>query len=329
MPQPDVCGYIGVNPIVCCEPGPEMIKRPTTTLPGDMKTISQRKCDEYAEAVYVENSVSFFGSQKENTCAAVVEALIVNGNNTEPREYPHMALIGYGEKNSIQYLCGGSLISERYVLSAAHCTDSGRQYGVARWARLGEYNIHSTEDEDVQNSGPEVYEIIERIDHPQYKSPRLYNDIALYKLDRDVSFNEFIRPCCLSYNPQENYHVAIATGWGHTEWGGRGSDILQKVSLNITDTRECNNSYQTSVGKQLPNGILPQSMLCAGDLLKGGDTCQGDSGGPLQILLKSPYCMYSLIGVTSFGKDCGSYSPGVYTRVSHFIPWIESIVWPS
>ena len=84
---------------------------------------------------------------------------------------------------------------------------------------MGEYNIHSTEDEDVQNSRPEVYEIIERIEHPEYRPPRLYNDIALYKLDRSVSFNAFIRPCCLSYNPEENYKVAIVTGWGHTEWG--------------------------------------------------------------------------------------------------------------
>lgn len=55
---------------------------------------------------------------------------------------------------------------------------------------------------------------------------------------------------------------------------------------------------------------------------------QGDSGGPLQIKLKYPYCMYSVIGVTSFGRKCGVQVPGVYTRVSNYVPWIESIIWP-
>ncbi|CAG2062816.1 unnamed protein product, partial [Timema podura] len=75
----------------------------------------------------------------------------------------------------------------------------------------------------------------------------------------------------------------------------------------------------------LAQGILP-SMLCAGELAGGKDTCQGDSGGPIQISNKNNHCIHYIIGVTSFGKFCaGKNAPGVYTRVSYFLPWIESI----
>lgn len=56
---------------------------------------------------------------------------------------------------------------------------------------------------------------------------------------------------------------------------------------------------------------------------------QGDSGGPLQRVLEKPYCMYSIVGVTSFGKFCAfKFTPAIYTRVSSYIDWIEKIVWP-
>jgi secreted trypsin-like serine protease len=55
---------------------------------------------------------------------------------------------------------------------------------------------------------------------------------------------------------------------------------------------------------------------------------QGDSGGPLQVKNKRISCMYTIIGVTSFGSQCGIGDPGVYTRVSKYVPWIESVVWP-
>lgn len=87
----------------------------------------------------------------------------------------------------------------------------------------------------------------------------------------------------------------------------------------------CNMTYSRG-NRKLSRGILDDSQFCAG----GGksDTCQGDQGGPVQILVKSPHCMYQIVGITSFGKAC-FIVPGVYTRVSYFVPWIEKTVWPS
>nr|CAD7261909.1 unnamed protein product [Timema shepardi] len=108
------------------------------------------------------------------------------------------------------------------------------------------------------------------------------------------------------------------------------SDILLKVSLSIIPNNQCNQLYHSeSKTNELAQGILP-SMLCAGELAGGKDTCQGDSGGPIQISNKNNRCIHYIIGVTSFGKFCaGKNAPGVYTRVSYFLPWIESIVWSS
>lgn len=85
---------------------------------------------------------------------------------------------------------------------------------LAKWARLGDYNINSIEDENFKYSSPVVYEIEQHINHPRFKLPELYNDIALYRLSKNVIFNEYIRPSCLNYNPEESYKQAIATGWG-------------------------------------------------------------------------------------------------------------------
>lgn len=118
---------------------------------------------------------------------------------------------------------------------------------------------------------------------------------------------------------------AIATGWGLIDFGADRSDDLLKVLLNIYPLTECRRFFEQT--RKIPNGIV-ESQLCAGN--RGGrqDTCQGDSGGPLQVVTPGNNCIYHVIGLTSFGKSCGlSNSPGVYTRISSYLDWIESVVW--
>lgn len=101
-----------------------------------------------------------------------------------------------------------------------------------------------------------------------------------------------------------------------------GSQLLMKVSLHIYPNEQCQKYFPNIRGME--QGVT-DAMICAGDLVGGRDTCQGDSGGPLQVVLEE-YCMYSIIGVTSFGRFCGfPNSPAIYTNVSHYIPWIESV----
>lgn len=288
-------------------------------------------CKHYEKYVWkvIKSPVSLLGEAEEEEkisfCGRVVQPLIVGGEDARPREFPHMARIGYGDKPNIAWLCGGSLISERFVLSAAHCTKPGPKK-LASWVNLGDLDISS----DVDESEPVTIRIVERIDHPGYTGKQLYHDIALYKLENDAPLGIYIRPICLNTKRIIPQPKALASGWGHTAWGGHGSARLQKVELDLVANKVCNNSYQSNIGEglELPRGIVSDYMICAGGVGKK-DTCQGDSGGPLQIPLETPYCMYAIIGVTSFGKGCATNTPGVYTNVAHYVKWIEDIVWPT
>ncbi|GJQ82099.1 putative trypsin-like serine protease [Trypoxylus dichotomus] len=187
---------------------------------------------------------------------------------------------------------------------------------------MGMINTENDEDDDVI-----VETVIKRfIKHPGYKKPSKYNDIALIELIMNVEFTPFVRPACVNTKSALEEHSAIATGFGKTDVDDEeGSQVLKKVTLDMISHDECSQFFPPRL--VMKKGLV-SSMLCAGVLKGGKDTCHGDSGGPIQIILEDPYCMYSIIGVVSFGTFCGyENSPAIYSNVSHFIPWIEEIVW--
>lgn len=190
--------------------------------------------------------------------------------------------------------------------------------GSPTYVRVGDLNHKSTTDE----AGPQTIQVAQSIPHEKYRPPYVYNDIGLLELKRQIFISEYSRPACL--NTESNVlpvHDVIATGWGRTDVLGPSSDHLLEVNLQQFTINECKKSYQP--GSQLPVGVNEESQICAGSMYEKKDTCKGDSGGPLQIKSEFP-CMHSIVGITSFGKGCGNIGvPGVYTRVSHFIDWIE------
>ncbi|XP_065208152.1 venom protease-like isoform X2 [Planococcus citri] len=248
---------------------------------------------------------------------------VVGGRASKPKEYPHMALIGYGAISAIQWLCGGSLISENFVLTAAHCVQSTA--GNPNWVRLGELDLAVSND----NARPVNYPVSQSIVHPGYHPPATYNDIALLKFRGLTAFNSYIRPICLNIFQNIPNQKVTAAGWGSTGYGEKGSSGLLSVELDMQRSELCNSLY---TGQRLPHGFNDSTMLCVGYAPGGKDTCQGDSGGPLQTSNFNAGCssvpIYKQIGIVSFGDNCAlPNTPGVYTKVSYFIPWIESIVW--
>ncbi|XP_008207491.1 serine protease snake isoform X1 [Nasonia vitripennis] len=296
---------------------------------------SQRKCKEYAELVTREEvaPVLRMGVQTNlvSECGIVETPLIVGGVKAKSNEFPHMVAVGFGKppENSssvdfeVSWECGGSIISENFVLTASHCLES-KDRGPAIRIRAGSTLLKDPEP------GYQERVVIERIKHPNYTLPARYNDIALLRLEKPLELSGAVRPACLEIEHEPVGKVAIASGFGKTAYDEAvGSNELMKVQLNYISKDDCERSYKIDIGgRQLPSGLIP-SLLCAGVMEGGKDTCQGDSGGPLQRVLSEPYCMYSLVGVTSFGKFCAfENSPAMYSRVSSYVDWIESVVWP-
>ncbi|KAF0750907.1 serine protease snake-like [Aphis craccivora] len=310
---PKICRFRGRVPIVCC---------PTTRdVPGRNST---EMCREYYSLTTRGGGTIDSGGCRTNNRVRKSLLTIVGGTKAEEMEFPHMARFGEKIKN-VEWACGGSLISDRYVLSAAHCSEIGKKTPV-KWALLGDNDIGSNEGA----ADPKIREIVERILHPNYKPPSMYNDIGLYRLSTPVKFNQFILPVCLNSEEQLTTKQAIAIGWGRTSSAGQTSNVLMKVSLDFVEQNECNRSYSSSTNPNLKFGINPSNQICAGQMEGGKDTCQGDSGGPLQIVHPEFECMYIQVGITSFGKLCGEpNAPGVYTKVSNYVSWIDSIVWPT
>ncbi|XP_065204934.1 proclotting enzyme-like [Planococcus citri] len=231
---------------------------------------------------------------------------IVGGHNAEPGEWPWMAAI----LTSGRLFCGGSLIDDIHILTAAHCVAQMNPWDVARLrVNLGDYNIKSKGD--VQHVERKVRKVVR---HRGFDPRTLYNDIALLTLDSPVPFSRNIRPICLPQG-RTQYHGRMATviGWGSLKEMGPTPGILQEVSIPIWTNQECKTKYAGAA----PGGIV-ETFLCAGKASK--DSCSGDSGGPLMINDGK----WQQIGVVSWGIGCGKGQyPGVYTRITSFMSWIN------
>ncbi|KAL4717025.1 hypothetical protein ACJJTC_016912 [Scirpophaga incertulas] len=266
----------------------------------------------------------------------------VGGRDTFPGEFPHMGAIGWeATLGGWIFKCGGSLISSKFVLTAAHCSKaSDRDTSIAnvdpKIVRLADKNILEplTPDDIVYHYDTNIQRFII---HPKYDPPKKYFDIALIELTKDVPFTAFVQPACIYTGPDDKLvgKKAVMTGWGVVETiTRRTSPELQAVELNMLESQVCDNLLKPSCNRNWCG--MRENQMCAGKLEGGADACQGDSGGPLQISIKLPgkkcynLCrsVHQVVGVTSFGIGCALPNlPGVYTRVSSFIDWIEDIVW--
>ena len=195
--------------------------------------------------------------------------MIVGGTNATDKEFPHMALIGYNKsEDDFSFVCGGSLISDRFILSAAHCSFSSG-LGTATHAKIGDVT------RGINSKNAFMAQIVEKIKHPGYNKDFIDHDIMLFKLQQSVEFNDWIRPICLPHINEE-VDNAVVTGWGTTGFGEGLSKNLMKVTLKIFNQTDCQSKYsQTGPTK---NGIDEATKICAGSYIENKDSCGGDSG---------------------------------------------------
>ena len=247
--------------------------------------------------------------------------LVVGGENVrqELGRWPWMVLLGEQVNGRRRWSCGGTLISSRTVLTAAHCV-AGRQSS-ALTARLGEHDTSTTRDG--QHTDVSVSQIIT---HPGYAKKQ--NDIALLTLSRPVPFSRRIQPVCLpAADADHTGSSADLAGWGYTEFNGEGTSVLQEVSLTVVNEQQCERTYQKlrAFNTDFPGGFQGTKLCANGADGASKDSCRGDSGGPLVYRTTVNPRRYQVIGVVSTGHGCGNPEyPGIYTKVSKYIPWIIS-----
>lgn len=236
---------------------------------------------------------------------------IVGGDNATAGSWPWQASVHF--KIAGIHICGGTLINDQWILTAAHCIISNSP---------GEWTIYLGRE---TQSGPNAHEVKRSVSqvtvHPNYNDTLYNNDIALMKLSSPVSFTDYIRPICLASSSSQFYTSTScwATGWGKLNKNDSlsGSYPLQEVQVPVIGNKQCSCNY-----KLVKDATITDSMICAGQENKGA--CQGDSGGPLQCKQGSTWIQ---AGITSFGIPCALANfPEVYARVSQFQKWISDEV---
>ena len=224
---------------------------------------------------------------------------IVGGVQTEVNEYPWQ--VGLVRPNGRSPFCGGTLISDRHVMTAAHCT-AGQSASNIRII-LGE---HKTDD-----ASQTKVEVATITDDPLYNSNTMKNDFSILTLKEPVTFTREISPACLPSDTNQLYagQVATVSGWGTLQSNGNQPTVLMEVDVTVTTQTVCRNVYGNDIST---------INICAMDA--GKDSCQGDSGGPLVIQENG---RFALIGVVSYGYGCAQPNvPGVYARVTARKDWI-------
>jgi len=232
---------------------------------------------------------------------------IVGGEEATPHSFPWMAALFVND----EWFCGGTLISDEWVLTAGHCAKDASSMRIM----LGAHNVRSDSEE-----GRLEVTSTDFFTHPQYSQLTLHNDLALVHLPYPINFTDIIRPICLPGHSEAGNdwydEAAIASGWGKPSDSATSiSPVLRWVDTNTITNLLCFLEFPT---------IINSNIICISGH-DGKSTCNGDSGGPLY-LYNSETSTYKQIGITSFGSSLGceiGFHAG-FTRTASYLEWIET-----
>lgn len=253
--------------------------------------------------------------------------LIIGGEGAVPHSWPWQCSL----QDDREHICGCSVISHEWVITAAHCK-------FIEWPELpGIYDELPTSKLSVvvgahrinkNETSQKRHYIRQAIVHERYR-PWMYdnfdnfdNDIMLLRLKSRIQFNRYVKPICVDASVFPSNTLCSVTGWGtvHPKVH-KYPDELQEVEVRTIPNEICSQSDWYGL---LPR-YKPSMMICAGYAEGGKDSCSGDSGGPL--MCRAPNGRWKLIGLVSWGEGCAvAKKPGLYTRVEHYVDWIKQYV---
>ncbi|XP_039102545.1 serine protease 27-like [Hyaena hyaena] len=242
---------------------------------------------------------------------------MVGGQDALEGEWPWQVSI---QRNG-SHFCGGSLITERWVLTAAHCFSNTSETSL--------YQVVLGVRQLVQPGPHAVYARVKQVEsNPLYQGMASSADVALVELETPVTFTSHILPVCMP-DPSVVFEAGMncwVTGWGSPSEEDRlpNPRVLQKLAVPIIDTARCNLLYSKDAESGFQPKAIKDDMLCAGFAEGKKDACKGDSGGPLVCLVGQSWLQ---AGVISWGEGCARRNrPGVYIRVTSHHDWIHRII---
>jgi len=235
---------------------------------------------------------------------------VVGGKTAKKGFWPWQVAISY---KGI-FRCGGTLVNERFVVTAAHCIPSRNVEGYK--IVLGDHN-RLVDEKTEQKIGVKKITV-----HPDYK-PKVRNDIALIEIDQDAILTTYITPACL---PSASEEISAGTkcfitGWGRMYISDTAANVLQEAPLEILHSNQCQRRTERD------RKFYRSTMLCARNpknIFTSG--CHGDSGGPL--VCENAAGRMVLQGVVSWGSStCDALDRAtVFTKVTAFMPWIKKFI---
>ncbi|XP_070494753.1 uncharacterized protein [Chironomus tepperi] len=286
-----VCRFIGSRPIVCC-PGTQKPSNSIPTIKKSSKKFQNSLCRNIKPSLKIDNH-------------------IINGKKAGVGEFPFQAVLGYRNGNAFDFRCGGSLIADNIVLTAAHCVSRTDDMPII--VRLGKTSIDLQDSEDdttAQDIGIETIKI-----HPQHSKRSGHYDIALIKLRRPATLTNFVQTICLSSDDNNLPRNFVITGFGRVDpKTSETSNWLLKGNVALYPYDTCRKTFAEH------KKTIIDSQICAFSN-SGTGNCHGDSGGPMSYEQDGLRYLY---GIISFGIGCGSNYPLVYTKVNKFLDWIDT-----
>ncbi|KAK9509906.1 hypothetical protein O3M35_004797 [Rhynocoris fuscipes] len=260
-----------------------------------------------------EHGVSTILGKRKTSCQCGIanrkaQSRIVGGREYSQFEYPFLALVSYSTRPLSPH-CGSVIITRQHILTAAHCTEKAIN-GVTLFVRVAEHDKGRT---------PGAYTVpVDRlIQHENYDTNTLHNDISLLFLKVPLLMSGAVIPACMPLPGLDVTGKYVrAVGYGATRFKGPPTQRPQKVDLRVIDTGLCYNMWPLNVIKH------PKSQICTMNSKNSiKTTCQGDSGGPV-VWLDPETNRYTIVGLVSAGPACNNAKPTVHTSVEKYLPWI-------